>query len=197
MNIQEHLRRRVRASLPEVEEIKNEDLKERVIDAWASALSESEFEGIEEIPASGVPGSPEIKNGTQADHLRGVAQLALAIAETLEGLFGGLGIDRDLLVAGALCHDVGKPYEFSPRNQARWKRSGALTGKPAIRHTVYGVHVALRAGLPEEVAHIAGAHSGEGQFVARSLINTIIHHADSAFWQILRGAGALRTSDDS
>ncbi len=48
------------------------------------------------------------------------------------------------------------------------------------------------AGLPEAVAHVAGAHSPEGQFVTRSLYCTIIHQADYAFWDVLRSAGLLR-----
>jgi putative nucleotidyltransferase with HDIG domain len=185
------LRERVRASLPEVEEIGNETLREKVIEAWAVALAETEFESIEAIAGSGVPGSPALVSGTQADHLQGVARLSLAIAGSLEEMFGPLEIDRDLLLASALCHDVGKPYEFSPRNQRRWRESPGAAGWPAIRHTLYGVHLALKVGLPEAVAHVAGAHSPEGEFVTRSLICTVVHEADRAFWEILQKAGML------
>jgi len=41
------------------------------------------------------------------------------------------------------------------------------------------------------VAHIAGGHSGEGELVVRSLENTIVHHADHAFWRILDAGGLL------
>ncbi|HET8628912.1 MAG TPA: HD domain-containing protein, partial [Thermomicrobiales bacterium] len=91
----------------------------RVVEAWALALAESECARIEELPASGNPGTPALARGTQADHIRGGARLALAVADTPEARLGPLGVDRDLLLAAALCHDVGKPYEVSPRNQAR------------------------------------------------------------------------------
>ena len=100
-----------------------------------------------------------------------------------------MGIDRDLLIACALCHDVGKPFEFSPSNQARWKANPAASGFPAIRHPAYGVHLALTVGLPEAVAHAAGCHSGEGELVVRGLENTIVHNADRAFWSNLLGRG--------
>ena len=32
----------------------------------------------------------------------------------------GGAVDRDVVLTGALCHDVGKPYAFDPVNQARW-----------------------------------------------------------------------------
>jgi len=42
------------------------------------------------------------------------------------------------------------------------------------RHPVYGVHVALLVGLPENIAHIAGAHSMEGENLERSLVAQIV-----------------------
>jgi putative nucleotidyltransferase with HDIG domain len=189
----EALRQGVRQSLPEIAEIRDAELREKVVDAWALALSQTEFQRIEEIRASGNPKTPKMKRGTQADHLRGVTRMALALAEQLEQVVGPLGVDRDLLLACALCHDVGKPFEFSPRNQARWEGNPAAAGYPAIRHSVYGVHIALSVGLPEAVAHTAGAHSGEGELIIRGLENTIVHHADYAYWRILERAGLLET----
>jgi putative nucleotidyltransferase with HDIG domain len=189
----ESLRAGVRTSLPELAEIQDADLRDKVVEAWALALAESEFARIEDIPPTGVPGSPAMRRGSQADHLRGVARMAVALADGLERVIGPLGIDRDELLAAALCHDVGKPFEFSPRNLARWRANPAAAGNPAIRHPVYGVHLALRAGLPEAVVHVVGAHSllAEGSFVAPSLSNVIVQYADIAFWKILERAGLL------
>jgi putative nucleotidyltransferase with HDIG domain len=191
MQVDPTIREGVKRSLPEAEWIKDESLRAKVYDAWALALSHSEYGSIEEIPASGNPDSPPLKAGTQAHHIRGVTRLAVRMAEELEVLLGALGIDRDLLIAGGLCHDVGKPFEFSRRNQQRWGEDPRPSGKPALRHTLYGVHVCLTVGLPEAVAHVAGCHSLEGQFVEKSLIAEIVHRADYAFWSILSSAGAL------
>jgi len=189
--ITEELRESVRRSLPEVNNIKDAGLRAKVVEAWAYALSQSEFTSIDEIKPSGNPDTPPMKDGTQSQHLRAVALVAQGIADGLEKLHGDIGVDRDLLWACALCHDVGKPFEFSPRNQERWRRDVAAAGYPAIRHSVYGVHVALTVGLPEAVAHCAGAHSREGQFIKRSLENTIVHFADEAYWHVLERAGLL------
>ena len=185
----DELRRGVSESLPEVNEIKDEELRGQVIEAWAFALSESEFTRIDQIRGSGVPDSPALKDGTQAEHLRGVARMAQGLADGLEAVHGDIGIDRDLLWACALCHDVGKPFEFSPRNQARWQNDVGAAGFPSIRHSVYGVHVALTVGLPEAVAHTAGAHSAEGELIKRSLENTLVNSADHAYWAAMERAG--------
>ena len=192
----DELRRGVSESLPEVNEIKDEELRGLVIEAWAFALSESEFTRIEQIRGSGVPDSPALKDGTQAEHLRGVARMAQGLADGLEAVHGDIGIDRDLLWACALCHDVGKPFEFSPRNQARWQNDVGAAGFPSIRHSVYGVHVALTVGLPEAVAHTAGAHSAEGELIKRSLENTLVNSADHAYWAAMERAGQLEMEDE-
>jgi len=193
MRIDERIRDGVIEALPEAKEIRNKKLREHVYDAWAMSLATSQFMKIEDIPPSGNPSSPPMKTGTQADHLRSVARLSVAIAKELKDSFEEFDVDMDEVIAGGLCHDLGKPFEFDPKNQERWKSDPRTTGWPSIRHTVYGVHIALSAGLPEKIAHIAGAHSMEGEYVKRSLVGTIIHHADHAFWEILRSAGILES----
>jgi putative nucleotidyltransferase with HDIG domain len=188
----ERLRASVRKSLPEVNLIKDKALRDKVVEAWTFSLSQSEFTSIDQIKPSGNPNTPPLKKGTQSEHLRAVARTAHAIADALESIHGDIGVDRDLLWACGLCHDVGKPFEFSPRNQRRWKKDVGASGYPAIRHSVYGVHVALSVGLPEAVAHTAGAHSGEGELIQRSLENMLVHYADHAYWNVLERAGFLK-----
>ena len=189
--ISETLRQKVRDELPEVKEISDSKLREKVVEAWAMALDGSSFGAISEIRPSGNPDTPPLKEGTQTDHIRGVTLMAVRMAEELAGLIPSLKVNRDILIAGALCHDVGKPWEFDPRNQDRWKGSPRAAGWPSIRHPGYGVHICLSVGLPEEVAHIAGGHSREGELVVRSLENTIVHYADHGFWRILDAGGLL------
>lgn len=187
----DRLREGVRKSLPEVSQIADADLRDKVVEAWALSLAKNGFGSIEELRPSGNPDSAPLRSGTQADHLRGVALLAHSMADALERVHGKIGVDRDLLWACALCHDVGKPFEFNPDNQKRWQNDVRASGYPALRHTLYGVYIALTVGLPEAVAHAAGAHSKEGEFVKRSLENTLVHHADHAYWRILDRAELL------
>ena len=191
MAVTDSLRERVRAELPEAGEIVDAALRDKVIEAWATALAGSSFEAIADIRPSGNPDTPPLRKGTQTDHIRGVTRLAMGMADELVSMFPDLTVDRDILIAGALCHDVGKPWEFDPENQARWKRTPGAAGYPSIRHPAYGVHVCLSVGLPETVAHIAGGHSGEGELVVRSIENTIVNAADYAFWRVLRAGGLL------
>lgn len=181
----------VRESLPEIALIKDAGLRQKVVEVHARALAETGFRRIEDIPPSGVPESPLMRRGTQADHYRGVATMAIGMADGLEAVMGDVDIDRDLLIAAALVHDVGKAWEFDQWD--RWKSERRRSGSPALRHPIYGAHLALSVGLPEAIVHCVAAHPylAEGAFVKASLETTIVQYADVAFWKVLEAAGEL------
>jgi putative nucleotidyltransferase with HDIG domain len=189
--VTDDLRRQVVEDIPEINDIVDADLRAKVIEAWAFSLAGSSFSSIREMPACGVPGDLEAYSGDQSDHVRGVTRLAMKMADDFTENFPAVKIDRDILIAGAICHDIGKPWEFDPVNRARWAAS-QHTGRPAIRHPAYGVHICLTVGLPEEVAHMAAAHSAEGDLLVRSLENTIVQHVDHAYWKVLVAADQVK-----
>ena len=190
--ITEALRAQVLEELPEMAQITDPDLRGKAIDAWALALARSSFSSIRQIPPAGNPDVNEAKRGDQTDHLRGVTRLAIAIAREMQAAYPELGVDMDVIIAGGLLHDVGKAWEFDPENRKRWKASQKTFGKPSIRHPAYGAHICLTAGLPEEIAHIAMAHSGEGELLVRSLECMIVHQADYTFWNTLLAGNMLK-----
>jgi putative nucleotidyltransferase with HDIG domain len=189
----EELRAGVRESLPELALIQDETLREQVVEVHALALSETGFDRIEDIPPTGVPDSPPMTRGTQADHYRGTATMAVGLAKGMQEVLGYVEIDYDVLVAAALVHDVGKAYEYE--HHERWKRDRARTGSPSLRHPAYGAHLALTVGLPERVVHCVAVHPylAEGAFVKASLETTIVQYADVAFWKMLDAGGHLES----
>lgn len=179
----EAIRQGVICSLPLIREIRNEELRDKVLDAWTMSLCKNGYTRIEEIEGSGSLGGYIL--GNQAQHIMCVTRLALSMAEIIEDSYGkNMKIDRDMLLTAGLCHDVGKPYEYNREKYSEWCAAPECCGNPALRHTLYGVHIALSVGLPEEIAHVCGCHSPEGELVQRSLLATIIHHADKAAWRI-------------
>ncbi|MEP9380393.1 HD domain-containing protein [Aquabacter sp. CN5-332] len=190
--VSDKLRATIRKELqPELDEIRSDTLRDQVVEAWAVAIAHTSFTCISDLRASGMWNTDRLIRGTQADHLRGVAAIAIQIAHALKQQFPELPVDRDILVAGALCHDVGKPYEYDPVKQARRKAQPSKAGWPIFRHPPYGMHVCLTVGLPDEVAQIALGHSYEGEVLARSPECTIVHYADKSYWQTLRISGLM------
>jgi putative nucleotidyltransferase with HDIG domain len=186
------LRQQILDELPEMAQIKDEGLRARAIEAWAYAIFQSSFSSIKEIPPAGNPDVQEAKRGDQTDHLRGVTRLAIGIAQEMQSAYPELEIDMDIIAAGGLLHDVGKAWEFDPQRRAKWSSQQKRYGRPSIRHPGMGAHICLTVGLPEEIAHIAMAHSGEGELLVRSLECMIVHQADYTFWNTLLAGGQLK-----
>ena len=191
-SITDALRAQVREELPEVADIRDEELQAKVVEAWAFALAHSSFTSIRQIAPAGNPDVNEAKRGDQTDHLRGVTRLAVGIAREMGQTYPELAVDMDVIVAGGLIHDVGKAWEFDPANRQRWKGQQRHYGRPSVRHPAFGMHICFTVGLPEEVAHIAMAHSGEGELLVRSLECMIVHQADYTFWNTLLAGGQLK-----
>jgi len=173
---------------PEISLIPDLEIRKKVVEAWGYSLCCSDFQRITDIPPEGNPGSPVLRRGSQADHARGVVRYAKAIAEDFETAYPEVVIDWTVLIAGAVCHDIGKPFEFDPANRKRWNDAPADSGSPTFRHSVFGAHVCITVGLPDEVAHIAVGHSFEGLHTGVSAECMIVRQADHGWWHV---AGAL------
>ncbi len=190
--ITDQLRQQIREELPEILQIKDADLQAKAVEGWAHAIAHSSFTSIRQIPPAGNPDMQEAKRGDQTDHLRGVTRIATAIAREMQSAYPELEIDMDTIIAGGLLHDVGKAWEFDPERRKRWSSEQKRFGRPSIRLPAMGAHICLTVGLPEEVAHIAMAHSGEGELLVRSLECMIVHQADYTFWNTLLAGGQLK-----
>jgi hypothetical protein len=91
-----------------------------------------------------------------------------------------------------LTRAIGKPLEYNQAKIEDWSARPHLAGWPVTRHPVHGWHVCLHVGLPENIAHIAAAHSREGDTIVRSMECTVIQACDHALWQVLRLGGLIK-----
>src|ERR1700704_6615608 len=118
--ITDEVRAGVIEDFPEIALIPNEIIRARAVEAWSHSLCCSDFRRITDIPPEGNPGAPVLRQGSQADHVRGVVRLTRAMAEEFVRSYPQVAIDWDILMAGAGCHDVGKPYGVEHGKRARW-----------------------------------------------------------------------------
>jgi len=181
----------VRSLSPEIDMIEDKELRQKVIDAWVLALSETEFKSIDELSCSTMIGASHYPGKTQSHHQRGVGRIARSIAEAMNEFIRdrGVQLDLDIALICGLCHDLGKPFIYDSDNQKRWTANKSTVGYPPYRHTVKGGMLALEAGLPEEIVHAVITHdvNMDGKFVRASMYTQIVWRADSAYWTILRG----------
>lgn len=161
--------------LPEIKQIKNTELKNKVITCWEEAIG---FRGWTEELLRSIPFTLLAKNVkiTFIDHVRAVCRMCIACDEVLTEVHGNnkTQVNRDYLIAGALLADVGKLLEF---DIVDGKAVKSEYGKH-IRHPFSGVGLAFKHGLPSEVMHIIATHSKEGSGEKRLPESIIFHHAD-------------------
>src|SRR4029450_11653119 len=116
ITITDKMRASVVAELPEIEWISDPVLRQKWQGAWAAALAASPFSRISDMKPSGNYDTRPLRHGTQADHFRSVTRLAVKIAEEMAALFPGFRYDRDLLIGGWPCPDIGQGLWADPRD---------------------------------------------------------------------------------
>ncbi len=159
---------------PEIDWIKNEDLKEKVVQTWLLAFDRSPLapQDLTEIPFTLHVEGCKV---TFMEHKRLVVHLALVSYDKIVEFMGeAMPMDKDELIAGAILADVGKLLEYD-------KIDGACVqsrrGK-YLRHPFTGVGLAQECGVSDAVCHIIATHAGEGNLVKRTPEAWVVHHTD-------------------
>jgi len=162
--------------LKELQLIKNQDLKNKVIMAWKEASDRGKWNSLDDAPFTLL-----IENsGKLTDHTKRITILAKTVLDNREEK-----LNQDYLIAGALLHDVGKLLEYEFVNGKYVKSE---FGKK-FRHPVSGALLAKELGIPDEVVFIIYAHSHEGDELKRSPEAIIVNHCDFIDFEIKKSLG--------
>ena len=168
------MKEKIKKLWPEIEWIKDQELKNKVTDCWVYAIENSVLkpEDLEVIPFSLLIKDCTI---TFMNHKRTCVHLAVEMANIMKKNFGdAIKIDMDILIAGAILIDVGKLVEYEiVDGKLKTSNYGNL-----VRHPFSGLAIAARFDLSPEIQHIIGTHSKEGDLGKRTVESIIVHHAD-------------------
>ena len=135
--------------------------------------------------------------GGLLEHTLSVTKLCAAMAAHY-----GQIVDRDLLVTGALLHDVGKVYEIATEAGFPYTTAGKLLG-----HILLGLEMVHDAGrklnVPDDrlrlVEHLIAAHQGRFEWQSprepRTLEALILHHADDTDAKVQQAIDLVRSSE--
>ncbi|MEW6716476.1 MAG: hypothetical protein AB1345_03075 [Chloroflexota bacterium] len=171
--------------IPELNEIKDPDLRARVRAVWQEAM---EIGGWSVEDLSKMPYTLLVENVdiTFPQHVSVVCRLCIAMEEVLKDAYGDrYAIDRDTLIAGALLADVGKLVEF---RQVDGKYQWASMYQ-YLRHPFTGVGLCFKHDIPEAVMHVIATHSWEGDKFKRRPESIIFHHADFTDFDLTKFEG--------
>ena len=176
------MKKKILTLMPEFLEIKDRELQDSTISIWMDAMGKGGWsvEDLLEMPFT------LLISGTTVniiEHTRAVTRSSLQIADVLIDEYGDrIRLDRDVLLSGALLHDVGKLFEYM-REDGRFVKSDE--GK-LLRHPISGAAFASKYGIPDEVLHIIAAHSKEGDGLRRTIEAVIVNHADFVNFDVLK-----------
>jgi putative nucleotidyltransferase with HDIG domain len=169
--------------IPEIGMIGDAALREQTLTVWVEAARKGGWTASDLVK---MPFTLLIKkvDVSLIDHTRNVTKTALKIAEALGSSYPGkIVIHRDLLLSGAILHDVGKLFEFKRDKTGAFQKSreGEM-----LRHPISGAAFAYKYDLPTDVVHMIAAHSKEGDGLKRTIEAIILNHADFVNFDIFK-----------
>jgi putative nucleotidyltransferase with HDIG domain len=159
---------------PEIKEINNVEIKEKVIQVWERALDINPWDDIEKIPFTASLTKDIV---TLVNHTRAVTNHAMNMSGIIKKFYGH-SINTDFVIAGAILHDVCKVVELSTSG-------GKSTMGNYTTHGVYGVHLCLAVGMPEEVTHIVASHTKQLGMPPKTIEAVIVHYCDNGDAQVI------------
>ena len=166
---------------PRLNDIKDDELKNKVALLWLKAWKTSRYEKIEDL--SQWEAEREKINISNVDHTNQVVECALAAAEVVERA-QKVSVDRDVLIAASILHDVDKILMFDPSNG-----ESTPEGK-YLPHSGLGSGMVMNAGLPLAVAHAVAAHSPNYSAVKPKTPEAVIvaaaDHLMTTVWNVSR-----------
>lgn len=160
---------------PAFADISDADLREKALKATAMAMEVGGWtqENIHNCPVSL---NWEGCDVSLVEHVNDVVEMCKVEFDMMEKYYlrHNVPFSRDLVVCGALLHDIGKMTEFV------WKDGEAVHGDNfnLMRHPLSGAIIAAKVGLPDEVVHLIATHSFEGDKSYQTSESTFVRTVD-------------------
>jgi 7,8-dihydroneopterin 2',3'-cyclic phosphate phosphodiesterase len=119
--------------------------------------------------------------GGYLEHVLATEKIASALCDVAEQIYGGK-VDRDLVTAGVLLHDIYKPVTY------KMDENGGFTSSPLVDfldHISLATAELVRRDFPIELVHIVTAHYGShGPTYPRTVEALVVHLADNTDSQL-------------
>jgi 3'-5' exoribonuclease len=187
---------------------------ERELDALIASVSDRPLRsllrrclGPETAPGRAFRAHPAATRNHHA-YLHGLLEHTLSVTGMCDRLVEhyasqGVSLDRDLLVTGALLHDIGKIEELSPPPVPSYTTTGRLLGHIVLGIALVGREGAAVEGLAEDrlllVQHLIASHQGKPEWdspkVPQFLEALVLHYADDLDAKMNQAGAALAGVD--
>ena len=162
-----------------VEKIRDKSLREKVASLIENPLVEIEGKVYTGLSLNRSPAGLSRHHsypGGFLEHTMASTEIALTLCKVIEKIYHGK-IDRDLIVAGMVLHDIFKPLTYEE------EENGNYTTTPLaerLDHLTLAVSELVRRGFPLNLIHIVCAHHGgaAGPIWPKTIEALVCHLAD-------------------
>ena len=178
--------------------IDDSSIRKKVVAAWSKACLRGGWKSIEELRALPFTVATDAKGISLVQHVKAATEGAVALAKIqAEVLPAFPNVDMNVLVAGALLHDLNKVLVIE-RDEENGFRKKHLSFEQV--RTFPCVQITRDAGLPESIVGIVAYECTNAIGSPHNVEAIVVHHADMTTFDTmnyLNTMGLSNTDDNS
>ena len=160
------------------DKIRDKKLRKKVIEVLENPTFQINGEKHSALPLDVSPAGLSHHHcypGGYIEHVVSTANLALAMCNSVENVYHGK-VNRDLVIAGVLLHDIFKPATYVLNENGSYSSSRLAD---YLDHLSLAIAELVRRDFPLELVHVVSAHHGDyGPIEPHTIEALICHLAD-------------------
>lgn len=157
------------------EKIRDENLRNKVVELLENPVFEVGGKIYSGLPLDVSPAGLSHHHcypGGYVEHVVSTANLALALCNSVEKVYRGK-VNRDLVLAGVLLHDVFKPITYMVNQNGSYSTASLAD---YLDHLSIVIAELVRRDFPLELIHVVSAHHGEYGPIRPHTVEALICH---------------------
>ena len=157
------------------EKIRDKELRKKVVELLENTVFEVCGKVYSGLPLDVSPAGLSHHHcypGGYVEHIVSATNLALALCNSVEKVYHGK-VNRDLVVAGMLLHDIFKPLTYTVNENGSYGTTGLAD---YMDHLSIVISELVRRDFPLELIHVVSAHHGEYGPIRPHTIEALICH---------------------
>jgi 7,8-dihydroneopterin 2',3'-cyclic phosphate phosphodiesterase len=157
------------------DKIRDKKLRKKVIEVLENPTFQINGEKHSALPLDVSPAGLSHHHcypGGYIEHVVSTANLALAMCNSVENVYHGK-VNRDLVIAGVLLHDIFKPATYVLNENGSYSSSRLAD---YLDHLSLAIAELVRRDFPLELVHVVSAHHGDYGPIGPHTVEALICH---------------------
>jgi HD domain len=154
--------------------ISDPSIKEKVVETWCKACRTGGLKSIQELKELPFTVVADARGISLLQHAKAAADGAVALARIQMEMPSFPRVDMDILVAGALLHDINKVLILERSDKGVFRKK---IGQPEDAYLFPAIRIAHETLLPDSIVRLIEYECGATQ-EPNSVEAVLVHHAD-------------------